>query len=145
MSQLTKTRDIIWLAGLLEGEGCFRLNAGKWPSITLGMCDEDIVVKVATIMRSNATHYSNIWATQLSGARAIEWMMTLYPLLGKRRRASISEVIGFWKRTKYKAPHGMRSMATCHPDRVNHAFSLCHPCYNKQYKKKQLLESRGQR
>jgi len=39
--------DVVWLAGLLEGEGCFSLNtfSGFRPQarVDLGMCDEDVV------------------------------------------------------------------------------------------------------
>ena len=97
MSQLTETRDIIWLAGLLEGEGYFGLNRGKYPRITLHMTDEDIVIRAAALMGSNIYRQRNCWIAQVNGARAIMWMMTLYTLLGERRREAIRMVIKVWR------------------------------------------------
>ena len=44
-----KVKDIAWLGGLLEEEGWFGLHLGHYPSISLGMTDEDTVVKAATL------------------------------------------------------------------------------------------------
>ncbi len=139
---MVKRDDIIWLAGLLEGEAWFGLREGKYPIIALKMCDEDVVVKVASLIKSRVKHYGNIYDTQACGARAIEWMMTLHPLLYARRRKMVASIIKFWKENNYgRAPNGMRSMATCHPDRLNGGLGLCKPCYNRQwYEKKKLLK-----
>ena len=147
MPQLTKTKDIIWLAGLLEGEGCFRLSDGKYPAIIVNMTDEDIIVKVSDIWDTRVTRNKNLYRAQISGPRAIGWMMVLYVLLGKRRRKKVTSIIKFWKETNYKAPHGMRFMAKCHAGRLVHGYGLCRPCYMKQYyvreKEKQLLRRTG--
>ena len=142
---MVKRDDIIWLAGLLEGEAWFGLREGKHPIIALKMCDEDVVVKVAFLIKANVRHYGNIYNTQACGARAIEWMMTLYPFLHARCRKTVASVITFWKENDYgRAPNGMRTMAKCHPDRVSAGFDLCKPCYNKQYyEEKKLLKLVG--
>ncbi len=146
MVQLTK--DIIWLAGLLEGEGYFGLSEGKYPKIALGMTDEDIIVRASALINARVCRQKNMWITQVNGAYAIQWMMTLYTLLGKRRRECIREIIKVWKeRIHAKASNGMRNMATCHPALLVHGYGLCRPCYMKQYyyreKEKQLLRRIG--
>ncbi|KKK76744.1 hypothetical protein LCGC14_2860580 [marine sediment metagenome] len=138
---MIKTIDIAWLTGLLEGEGCFFLYQ-KRPGIKLQMCDEDVVVRAAALMKTTVSRYRNAWTTQINGARAIEWMMTLYPQLGERRREKVADTIKFWREHNYSnAPRDFRSMATCHPDRVVVAFDLCRPCYYRQWREKRLLKS----
>ena len=145
-----KTIDIAWLAGLLEGEGCFLVIRGKYPAIAVGMTDEDIIRRVAVMLKTEVSHSGNMYTTQISGFCAIPWMMTLYTLLGKRRREKIAKMIQLWKNTtQHRAPRGMRFMATCHPDKVVHALSLCHTCYEgyrlqkSKWKKEQLLKKVG--
>ena len=141
---MIKRDDIIWLAGLLEGEGHFGLIGKKYPQIGLGMTDEDIVTKAATLMGPNARIYrnGNMWITKVNGAYAIQWMMTLFPYLGKRRREMITSVIKFWREYSYaRMSNGLHAMATCHPDRPLEALGLCSSCYQKErYAKKQLLK-----
>ena len=133
-----KTRNIIWLAGLLEGEGCFSLSRGKYPIINLVMTDEDIVVRVAALTKTRVYHRKNYWRIEVNGPYAIMWMMTLYTLLGKRRRSAIADVIKVWREHSTNLPIGLHP--ACHPDRKLHALELCSPCYMRQWKRKRLLE-----
>lgn len=137
---MIKLTEIAWLAGLLEGEGYFSLRSGRYPQIVLSMTDEDIVVKAAFLMGARINRSGNLWTSHINGAYAIQWMMTLYPYLGKRRRERITEAIKFWQGYTYShGSNGIRTMATCHPDRLLAAHDLCQPCYMKQYRKKKLL------
>ena len=68
---MVKIIDIAWLAGLLEGEGCFRLDKGKYPIIRLGMGDEDVVVRAASLMKTRVLHCRNMWTTTVAGAYSI--------------------------------------------------------------------------
>ncbi|KKL22818.1 hypothetical protein LCGC14_2431590, partial [marine sediment metagenome] len=117
------------------------------PQIGLGMTDEDIVVRATTLMGPNAKIYrrGNMWITKVNGAYAIQWMMTLYTLLGKRRREAVTEVIKFWRGYSYaRMANGMHAMAKCHPDKILEAHGLCSSCYQKErYAKKQLLRLVG--
>ena len=53
--------DIAWLAGLLEGEGCFRINTRKrdngtinyYPQLILKMTDEDIIKRAGELMQAS--------------------------------------------------------------------------------------------
>jgi hypothetical protein len=40
---LTPREELLWLAALLDGEGCFTTNGQAGPNIVLGMTDEDTV------------------------------------------------------------------------------------------------------
>ena len=134
----------MWLAGLLEGEGCFYLQNKKYPGIKLQMCDEDVVVRAAALMKSKVNHYGNTRVTRLYGVYAIEWMMILYTLLGKRRRERIREIIQAWKEHTYYSQRGLSRMATCHPDRPFYALGLCKVCYDKKRNaEKRLLKLVG--
>lgn len=92
--------DLIWLAGLLEGEGTFDLHKKRYPRIRLGMTDRDVVGRAASLMRArirmsiplDAT--KTMFHTEISGARAAEIMRSLLPYMGARRSARIGEILG---------------------------------------------------
>lgn len=100
---------LYWLAGLLEGEGCFCVATRKgWPEyhnprIRLSMTDKDIVVKASMILFGKDTVTTAKWKNKkyghklaytidLTGAPAMDWMIMLYPLMGERRQAKIKEI-----------------------------------------------------
>lgn len=92
--------DLIWLAGLLEGEGTFDLHKGRYPRIRLGMTDRDVVGRAATLLGArvrlslHAAPKSATWHTEISGARAAEIMAQILPHMGARRSARIATVLG---------------------------------------------------
>ena len=108
-------RDIHWLAGLLEGEGCFTGNTshkgrGVTPAIQLEILDRDIAERAARLLGGRLTvksrppgkhcSFKPICQVRLYGAPAVGWMMTLWTLLGERRRARIVEVLKVWRSKK---------------------------------------------
>jgi hypothetical protein len=92
--------DLVWLAGLLEGEGCFDLHRGRYPRIRLGMTDRDVVERAADLMETRvriALHPAPIqasWHTETSGTNAVRLMRLLLPHMGTRRSAKIATVLG---------------------------------------------------
>jgi hypothetical protein len=110
---MISTKDIYWLAGLIEGEGCFHLDTIRGtpvPTIRVKMTDLDVVNRAAAILRSGLKSpgvYSypdksclgtkQAWSARLGGYRAAGWMMTLYPLMGERRQRKIREILEAWK------------------------------------------------
>lgn len=100
-------KDIYWLAGLLEGDGCFTVALGRYPTIKVDMYDRDIVQRVRSILKPRTSRRLSfhqrkdrkqpIYETTLTGDKAIGWMMTLYPLMGQRRQARIKELITQWR------------------------------------------------
>ena len=104
--------EIAWLAGLLEGEGCFRLSNGRYPSIWLGMTDEDVVRKAATFLQSKVyitlrkVPRKTVFTAFISGARARDLMKELLPYMGERRSAKITEVLLAHEQRTFKGRRG---------------------------------------
>jgi hypothetical protein len=92
--------DLLWLAGLLEGEGSFDAHRGRYPRIRLAMTDRDIVGRAASLMDSKirlALHPAPAqatWHTEISGERAAEIMRDILPHMGTRRSGKIANVLG---------------------------------------------------
>lgn len=92
--------DLIWLAGLLEGEGTFDLHRGRYPRIRVGMSDRDVVGRAATLMGSSVrlslkpAPMKAMFHAEVSGTRAADLMRALLPHMGARRSAKIAEVLG---------------------------------------------------
>ena len=99
-------RNLCWLAGLLEGEGCFALRrhsnrprAIGSPSIQLQMTDRDVVERAAFLLdrpvhqRVKADGRKTVYIVELCGRAAIPMMEMLLPYMGKRRADKIREII----------------------------------------------------
>lgn len=97
--------ELVWLAGLLEGEGFFGLKKYHYgvsaPCIQLRMTDLDVVEKAMHLMGLK-TYYAEkkvqeghktAYTIIAKGTRAAELMRLLHPHLGERRRAKIDEVM----------------------------------------------------
>ena len=111
MSRMS-TQDLHWLAGLVEGEGSFGAYVmGKkcphpQPRMRISMTDQDVIWRAARLLkkapcpwsRKDKRGYKDQWQVELSGAQAIGWMMTLYPLMGIRRKGQIRTAITAWKK-----------------------------------------------
>lgn len=140
-------KELAWLAGILEGEGAFMMHGGT-SSISLQSTDKDIVEKAAAILGTKLqgdswkpkgkASYKAVWTCRVYGTTAIGWMMTLFILMGERRRAKIREIIFKWRASSAfpRAPRGQRFMALCHPDRVSESHGLCGTCNMKQWRRK---------
>lgn len=115
------TADLHWLAGLLEGEACFSLSGGKANSarIALSMTDGDIVRRAAAILGTGVKGpvqpkqptkgglpRKPVYSAAVYGHRAAGWLMTLWPLLGERRRATAEITLAKWKQMRIKNPNG---------------------------------------
>jgi hypothetical protein len=104
-------RNIEWIAGLLEGEGCFSLTPSRpgSASIVLGMTDHDVVqrfaghlgCKVRTTQPGNTAlgkKRKPVYLTTVASTKAVGLMMTIYPLMGFRRKTRIREILLAWKK-----------------------------------------------
>jgi len=140
-------KELAWVAGLLEGEGSFGWGRTT-PTIQLSSTDKDVVIKAADILGvqmwnyvarpKGKSTYKPVYACKVFGSRAVMWMMTLFVLMGKRRRGKIKEVITKWRESPGfpRAPRGQRWMAICHPDKPRDANGLCNTCYMRQWRAK---------
>lgn len=92
--------DLMWLAGLLEGEGSFDLRDERYPRVRVGMTDRDVVGRVATLLgvsvRSSYRRAPEraMWHAELSGARAAVVMEQVLPYMGARRSGCIATILG---------------------------------------------------
>lgn len=146
------TKDIVWLAGLIEGEGCFQSSrtgnhaTSRTPTIDIQMTDKDVIEHAASILGANPRkpyrhkqgNHKLVYSVVVCGTRAISWMMTLYTLMGERRQAKIKEIIEAWKKSPNtpRAPRGQRFMATCHPGQPRKGRGLCGTCYMREWRKR---------
>lgn len=93
----TWTEDLAWLAGILEGEGCFRRDA--YPFVTLQMTDRDVVERAAILMLAPKVHTETrtgrkpLYRAQVGGAKAIRLMRLLLRFMGQRRTARIQAIL----------------------------------------------------
>lgn len=112
---IPSTNEIYWGAGLLDGEGCFTLNGGKGtyritPMIGLSMTDLDTVERFQQIFTPSntiycrATSHKLIYQLRVVGKRAVGLMYMFFPLLSKRRRTRIKEVLSVWSSRKARLP-----------------------------------------
>ena len=94
MDPNTPSTDIAWVAGWLEGEGCFGVD-GYSPFILSGCKDKDVVEKFARIVGGSTTIYQSggIWTYRINGRLAISWMRALLPWMGERRAGKIREAL----------------------------------------------------
>jgi hypothetical protein len=97
-----KMLDVSWLAGIIEGEGNFSFT--DTPKIKVKMTDEDIVRNVAHLFKrpyypepKKEKHHKDLYYVSICGQPAIEWMFTLYSLMGIRRKNQILCIIQEWK------------------------------------------------
>ena len=99
-------KDLYWVVGLLEGEGCFLVTQPKfkyknyfYPRVILHMTDEDVVERYSSLVgtpyykpkksRGRKQSYMSV----LSGKRAVSFMLSIKDLMGSRRKAKIEEIL----------------------------------------------------
>lgn len=112
--------NIVWLAGLLEGEGSFHVKGSGKIVIQLGMTDEDVVRKSAFLAGCGAVNgpYQSkrynckpIWAWKVSkGAHCYALCTAIYPFMGVRRKSQIELLMKAWfERQRCSPAHGVRA------------------------------------
>lgn len=109
---MSKIRDnVLRLAELIEGEGCLLFQDNS-PSIRLEMCDKDVIEWANNLFgstiyaRKRFKNWKTTYLIVVSGQKAISIMMSIYPLMGQRRKTKIKEIIEKWKQvplTNHKA------------------------------------------
>ena len=139
-------KDIAWVAGLLEGEGCFGYSNGS-PLVQLGMTDFDVVAKLRNIIspkslitdhRHSDPTCKDVYTVRLFGSSAIQWMMTIYPFMGSRRRGRIKEIVTNWVNNGRKV-HGSNYCKNGHHliGRIRNLDGSCRICkkiYSRKYR-----------
>jgi len=117
-------KRIYWLAGLVEGEGCFHTDNYSPLILQITSTDLDVLEKTKAIIG-----YGSITSYQprklnhklrhnykISGVVAVQWAFILYSLLCQRRRAKIRELISNWQQspTLQRSKHDTRTCTKGH-------------------------------
>lgn len=101
------TRDLDWVAGFLEGEGCFSwrkvrrsgtasvsaVQVQRWPLLRL----QELFGGNQYLVPARQTGHQAKWQWELSGIAGAGLMMTLYPLLSPRRQEQVARALAEWK------------------------------------------------
>ena len=97
---------IIWLSGLLEGEGSFMRgmpSSPNVPRVSVHMTDEDVIARAArafgtsyhALQPQRENHKPN-YRTILKGWPAVRLMQELRPWMGRRRQEQIDRAVSSW-------------------------------------------------
>ena len=97
-----------WLAGILEGEGCFTIIGG-YPRLVLKMTDEDIVTRVANFFEAKVwhrlkaqSHHKDQYHIQVGKTKLLHHIvLNIWSYLGERRRAAILKWYDLWDTKGY--------------------------------------------
>jgi hypothetical protein len=92
---------LFWLAGLLEGEGTFLKpipSDPRRPILACRMTDRDVIELVATafgtsVQANDKGQHQTEFAALVRGARAVELMRVLRPMMGRRRKEAIDRAV----------------------------------------------------
>jgi hypothetical protein len=113
-------RERGWVAGLLEGEGCFIVVKESFkrkdgthqlaPRVQLKMTDRDVVERFANLVEYKnkiTTFYPKgnhkpTYTVVIRGNLAIELMLVVRDLMGERRRQKIDEILATDFDLRYK-------------------------------------------
>lgn len=97
--------ELHWLAGYLEGEGCFFFTGyhKTCPIIQARATDKDVVERVARIMgvpfekikcpKKQKPHHKQQYKFYVGSDRATFWMRQLLPLMGDRRKETLTKIL----------------------------------------------------
>ncbi|KAB2863029.1 MAG: hypothetical protein F9K46_06315 [Anaerolineae bacterium] len=98
--RISDSKDLYWLAGLLEGEGSFlkpRPSTPTIPRITIEMCDKDVIERVAYVFGVNYVYHrqpkqqnrKDRYGVASAAKNAFKIMQAVYPIMGERRKQQI--------------------------------------------------------
>ena len=120
--------DIRWLAGWLEGEGSFTARATTHlPVICASGTDRDVMERAGRLLGAtirgpikykDKPHYKPCWRLALHGSNAAGWMMSLYSLMGMRRKEQIGIALKAW-RVLGTTPHSRARLRNKFPGEAN--------------------------
>jgi hypothetical protein len=94
---------IYWAAGVYEGEAScstLRKDQYSYPRVTLPQKDPEILYRLQKYFGGRVTpsirkNYLHFWACY--SARAAGFLLTIYPILSKRRQEQVRKVLTLWR------------------------------------------------
>ena len=139
------------MAGLLEGEAYFGRRA-PYPKdlvIVISMTDRDVIGWVAghwgviPWLEPLRQERRRLYRATVCSRKAAQWMMTIFPLMGERRKAKIAALLAEWRKPNRPSPADINRVKTeCprgHPyDEANtyrmkeHGSRYCRACWKIQ-------------
>lgn len=97
---MISAEDIGWVAGFLEGEGCFNW-AQRRLSVNTTQKDWEPLVRLQEVVGGTLRQYKNrkqmLWRHVVTGPQAAGLMMTVYTLMSARRRDQIKTALQGWQ------------------------------------------------
>ena len=121
---MATSRGVEWLAGLLEGEGCFIRQFGRarryTPVIAVTMTDRDVIEAAQELFLTIGGRHIRIRSRYLasgkiahelriSGLPAAKLMVAILPFMGKRRSQTIQNILDGWSPKVYRAAIAFKS------------------------------------
>ena len=97
-----------WIAGILEGEGCFSFT-NSWPIIQIQMTDKDVMEKLSNYLDTSLGKPRELksgkicYQIPLRKTEKIKFITDkIYEYMGERRKKSIDELRKYWKVKNWK-------------------------------------------
>ena len=96
--------EIAWVAGVLEGEGCFRNQKNYSALVSVAMCDKDVLDRLKELTGlGNVTgpylpkdapdNWKPSWQWNVGVRQEVRVLLeTIYPWMGERRRQKIDDL-----------------------------------------------------
>lgn len=105
-----RSRDFLWLAGLLEAEGTFLKpppSSPRSPAVVCRMTDRDVVERVAdrfgtAVFAVDKGKHKTEYGVAAKGSRAAALMRDLRPFMSERRQAAIDHALDLYTPPHYK-------------------------------------------
>lgn len=119
---MNSLQESTWLAGLLEGEGCFRVQMNNTTpgsrdrlKVQLKMTDKDVIERAYSLApggtisleKSKSPKHKDAWRLEWQGQRAENLMRRIHSYMGERRHAKIAECL-----TRTNLSHHCREVPT---------------------------------
>ena len=101
-----KLHEWAWVAGLIEGEGCFSTTKKHPnPCFQIQMKDEDVIAKLAEMLGTKYTkrpprneRCQPMYQIMVRRQNFCEWLITgIYRWMGERRQAKLNECIAYYQ------------------------------------------------
>jgi len=107
--------ELGWLAGILEGEGCFDLSTNRTPRVRVSMTDEDIVLRVSILFTRITGCYHQVfvhtpkgqgerrkahqqaYTVAAYGSNAVKVIKKTVKYMGARRRQRMWQTVNRYK------------------------------------------------
>src|SRR5690606_28587602 len=116
-------RKVAWAAGIVEGEGCIIMSeysqdgrVRRQVRLAVEMTDLDVLERLAEVFGPrtrlrqrkppslNPRHRDRYILT-LSGVALLEWLQTLYPFFGDRRKRKVREALRMIRMSRNRPYH----------------------------------------